>query len=98
MDMDDKKMTFTVINDEDEEVECEVLFTFESPKTKKNYIIYTDNTLDDDGNTKVFASGYNPDADETELLPIETDEEWETIENILEELQNEIQKKDNEPD
>ena len=86
--MKDETMTFKVINDEGKEIECEVLFTFESDETKKNYIVYTDNTLDEEGNTKVYASIYNPDQDETKLLPIETDKEWKIIETILE-LQNE---------
>ena len=90
--MKEETMTFKVINDEGKEVECEVLFTFESDETKKNYIVYTDNTLDEEGNTKVYASIYNPDQDETKLLPIETDKEWKIIETILEELQNETAK------
>ena len=90
--MKDETMTFKVINDEGKEVECEVLFTFESDETNKNYIVYTDNTLDEEGNTKVYASIYNPDQDETKLLPIETDKEWKIIETILEELQNETAK------
>ena len=92
----EEKMTFKVINDEGKEVECEVLFTFESDETKKNYIVYTDNTLDEEGNTKVYASIYNPDEDETKLLPIETDKEWKIIETIMDELQNEIQGKEGE--
>ncbi len=92
----EEKMTFKVVNDEGKEVECEVLFTFESDETKKNYIVYTDNTLDEEGNTKVYASIYNPDEDETKLLPIETEKEWKIIETILDELQNEIQGKDSE--
>lgn len=87
--MKEETMTFKVMNDEGKEIECEVLFTFESDETKKNYIVYTDNTLDSEGNTKVYASIYNPDEDETKLLPIETDKEWKIIETILEELQNE---------
>ena len=87
--MREETMTFKVINDEGKEIECEVLFTFESDETKKNYIVYTDNTVDEEGNTKVYASIYNPDQDETKLLPIETEKEWKIIETILEELQNE---------
>ena len=87
--MKEETMTFKVINDEGKEIDCEVLFTFESDETKKNYIVYTDNTLDEEGNTKVYASIYNPDQDETKLLPIETEKEWKIIETILEELQNE---------
>ncbi len=84
----DEIMTFKVMNDDGIEVECEVLFTFESEETGKNYIVYTDNTLDEDDNTKVFASIYNPDEEETVLQPIETDEEWAIIEKILDALQN----------
>jgi len=87
----EEKMTFKVINDEGNEIECEVLFTFDSDETGKSYIVYTDNTVDEDGNTKVYASIYNPDDEETKLIPIESDKEWKIIETILEELQNEIQ-------
>ena len=90
--MSEEKMTFKVTNDEGKEVECEELFTFESDETKKNYIVYTDNTIDEEGNTRVYASIYNPDEDETKLLPIETDKEWKIIETILEELQSETAK------
>ena len=45
------KGIFTIVNDEGKEIECEVLFTFESDETKKNYMVYTDNTLDEEGNT-----------------------------------------------
>lgn len=93
---EEEKMTFKVMNDEGKEVECEVLFTFESDETKKNYIVYTDNTTDEEGNIKVYASIYNPNETETKLLPIETDKEWKVIETILEELQNEASKQVNE--
>ena len=85
--MSEEKMTFKVTNDEGKEVECEVLFTFESDETKKNYIVYTDNTIDEAGNTKVYASIYEPDKEDLKLTAIETEKEWKIIETILEELQ-----------
>ena len=95
--MKDEIMTFKVTNDEGKEVECEVLFTFESDETKKNYIVYTDNTLDEEGNTKVYASIYDPEdkSEETKLLPIEDEKEWKIIETILDELQKEAAKEEN---
>ena len=90
--MNDEKMTFKVMNEEGKEVECEVLFTFESEETNKNYIVYTDNTNDEDGNTKVYASIYNPSDEKSILYPIETEKEWKIIETILEELQTEVKK------
>ena len=85
--MENQKMTFKILGDNGQEIECEVLFTFESDETKKNYIVYTDNTLDEQGNTKVYASIYNPNEENTNLIPIETEKEWKIIETILEELQ-----------
>lgn len=92
----EKKNTFTVINDQGEEVLCEVLFTFESDETKKNYIVYTDNTTDDSGNVKVYASIFNPEKESSDLEPIETEREWKIIETILEEIQKETKKKSEE--
>lgn len=88
----EEKMTFTVTDDEGKNIECEALFTFESDETGKNYIVYTDNTTDEEGNTKVYASIYNPNEENTALQPIETDKEWKLIETILEELQTEANK------
>ena len=38
--MKDEQMKFKVIDDKGMEIECEVLFTFESDETHKNYIVY----------------------------------------------------------
>lgn len=86
----EEKMTFKALNREGVEVECEVLFTFESDETKKNYMVYTDNTTDENGNVRVYASIYNPDKPESELIPIESEAEWKIIETILEEIQAEV--------
>ena len=90
--MKEERMTFNITNDEGQEVECEVLFTFESDETGKNYMVYTDNTVVEEGNTKVYASIYNPDEEDQTLQPIETDKEWTIIETILNELQEEAKK------
>lgn len=89
----EEKNTFTVINDEGKEIVCDVLFTFDSDETKKSYVVYTDNTKDENGNIRVYASIFNPNDNEdgTELLPIQTEKEWKVIEKILESLQEEVQ-------
>ena len=53
-------------------------------------MVYTDNTLDESGNIRVYASIYNPELENSELLPIESEAEWRIIETILEEIQAEI--------
>lgn len=88
-----EKNTFTVLGDDGKEITCHVLFTFESDETKKNYIVYTDNSKDDKGNTQVFASIFDPNDPETKLEPIETEKEWKIIETILSTLQEEVKNK-----
>ena len=85
--------TFKVINEEGREIVCDILFTFDSEETNKSYIVYTDNTKDEDGNIQVFASIYDPKQESPRLEPIETEQEWKIIETILNTLQEEIKKK-----
>ena len=93
--MEEKNMenTFKIINDNGEEVMCDVLFTFDSEETKKSYIVYTDNSKDAEGNVQVFASIYDPNKEDQKLEPIQTEQEWKVIETILNTLQEEIKKK-----
>lgn len=87
---EEKKGVFTIVDDKGKEIECEILFTFDSDETKKSYIVYTDNTLDEEGSTKVYASVYDPTGQNSALLPIETEKEWLVIENILSSVQQKI--------
>lgn len=88
--MMNESMSFTVLDENGREIKCEALFTFESEETGKSYIVYTDNSVDAEGNIQVYASIYDPESDEQKLMPIETEKEWKIIEIILEEIQTEI--------
>ena len=94
------ELKFKAVDAEGRQIDCDELFMFESPETEKNYIVYTDNSIDDEGNTRVYASIYNPedlkmaegeDLAALELIPIETEKEWKIIETILEEMQNQVE-------
>ena len=61
-------------------------------ETGRSYIVYTDNKTDEDGNTTVYASIYDPAAVEfnensglaaLSLIPIEAEEEWNLVEQLL---------------
>lgn len=86
------KQKFFVLDENGKKIECEPLFTFESEETGKNYVVYTDNSLDKEGNVRVFASIYNVNDNGGELLPIKSDKEWKIIETILETIQEESKK------
>lgn len=77
-------------NDKGETLECDVLFTFDSDETNKSYIVYTDNTLDSNGNIKTYANVYDPKGKNLDLQPIKTKEEWQVIENILSSVQEQV--------
>jgi len=87
-----KKNTFSMLDENGKEVVYDVLFTFESEETNKNYIVYTDNSKDEKGNVQVYASTYEPDDPKGKLEAIETDKEWKIIETILETIQEEMKK------
>lgn len=84
-----KENTFKVIDKDGKEINFEILFTFESNETNKNYMVYTDNTKDENDNVRVYASVFVPDKEPLELLPVETEREWKIIETILESIEEE---------
>ena len=90
-----KKNSFSMIDAEGNETVYDVLFTFESEETNKNYIVYTDNTKDETGNIEVYASIYDPNDPHSKLEAITTEKEWKIIETILDTLQEEVRKKKN---
>lgn len=63
--------------------EYDILFTFDNEEETEKYVVYTDNSLDDEGKIQIFASKYNPEINTEKLLPVENDEEWEGIQHLL---------------
>ena len=91
-----QELKFKAVDAEGRQIDCDTLYMFKSLETGKNYIVYTDNSIDEEGNTRVYASIYKPedlkmnegeDLAALELIPIETDKEWKIIETILNTLQ-----------
>lgn len=87
--MEEIDNVFHVQDEDGNDVECQVLMTFEGESNGKNYILYTDDSLDEDGNTQVYASVYEEGEDGVVLNPIETDEEWEMVAQVLQEVTEE---------
>lgn len=69
--------TMFVIDEDGNQKEMEILFTFENEAKTRNYVVFAD--PDTDGED-VFASAYDEDGN---LIPVETDEEWEMIEEVI---------------
>lgn len=85
--MDEKRAIMTVVNENNEIMDVDVLFTFKNTATGICYIVYTENTLDENGETEVFASIFDPDDKTLALHPIETEVEWALLESKLREYE-----------
>ena len=85
MENQDNKLTF--IDEEGNEVLCEILFTFHSDEFNKDYVLfYPVGEEDEDGNITVMAASYKEDENGNcgSLEEVVTDEEWELLEEVLE--------------
>ena len=71
-----------ITNDQGEEKEFDVLFTFESKDTGKKYVTYTDYTKDYKGNINCYSGYYEGNV----LLPVYTEKEKAFINETLKTL------------
>ncbi|MCD7949970.1 MAG: DUF1292 domain-containing protein [Erysipelotrichaceae bacterium] len=66
-----------IVDDEGNEKEYTVLFTFESEETNKNYVLYYDENEDE---PEVMTSVFDEDGN---LYPVESETEWDMIEAVF---------------
>lgn len=64
-------------------VEYNVILTFKSNITNKNYCIYTDDTFDQNNKLRVYAAVYDPSLPNPYLGEPTTKEEWNEITSII---------------
>ena len=89
--MDTKKEIMSIVQEDGSIDEVEVLVSFEFTDTKKAYVIYTKNEVDDRGNITVYASSLIEGPNGKVLDGVETDEEWTRIKEVLRKLAKEGQ-------
>ena len=76
-----------VVLKDNEEIECKVLFTISNSNNGKDYIIYSDDSVDKDGNLNVFASAYSKD--HRELLQVDK-KDRDMIEMVVDVVREEL--------
>lgn len=89
--MDTKKEIMSIVQEDGSIDEVEVLVSFEFTDTKKAYVVYTKNEVDDRGNITVYASSLIDGPNGKRLCGVETDEEWTRIKEVLRKLAKEGQ-------
>lgn len=75
----------TIFDEEGNETLHEILFTFESEDFNKSYVlVYPAGTIDEE-DVELQAFSYTESADGTtgSLQPIETEQEWDMVEEVL---------------
>lgn len=83
----------TVVDENGEEQLCEILDTVYNEQFNRNYVLYSlVGSEDEDGYVEIHAYAFEPNenGEDGELLPIETDEEWEFIEDFLAQREDEL--------
>lgn len=83
--MEEKKMiTLTLENGTKEEVE--LLLSFKFNDNNKEYVIYTKNETDENGNVTIYVSGVTRVGEDITLNTVSDDNEWSRIKDLLREL------------
>lgn len=83
--MNDKNIMVTTLPDGSKE-EVEVLLAFKFNDNNKEYVIYTKNELDENGNVTIYVSNVIRNGDNVTLSTVADDNEWTRIKNVLREL------------
>lgn len=78
-----ERQIVTMVTPDGEEMEAEVLLFFELESNHKDYLIYTYNEKDKNNMVTVYASAFVKDGEKCSLEPIESNEEWEQVKEIM---------------
>lgn len=87
-------ISFTFLDDDGNEVECRVLYTFHAEHNDKHYLVYTTGVVGDDGE-EVSAARFDPEAlaamlhgedVEVSLEPLTEDIEWAIVADTLKQV------------
>ena len=66
-------------------IEYDVILTFKNELTNKDYIVYTDNQIDNQNKLRIYAAIYNPLTNQFLEVP-ESKEEWNEIYILLDKV------------
>ena len=76
--MNEKKY-LEIIDNNDNVIKYEIVTTFKLTETNKYYVVYTDNSTNEDNAVNIYAASYDP-FDDSKFEKITTDKEWQIIE------------------
>ena len=87
--MDNKesdRKVLSIVKEDGTTEEVELLICFEFNDTKKEYVVYTRNEKDENGNVTIYVSSIDRSNETPKMGAVESDEEWSRIKDVLREL------------
>ena len=81
-----EKQMMSIVAQDGSIEEVEVIIAFKFKDTDKEYVIYTKNEVDDNGNVTIYISNVTRIGDNITLSTVSDDNEWTRIKNVLREL------------
>ncbi len=82
-----------ILEKNNEEVECDVLFTFDCEDTMRSYVGYTDHSMGKNGRKNIYVSSYSPFDKKQELVNVTDERELAMIAEVLEEIDESTEQK-----
>lgn len=81
-----ERRKMSIISKDGHSEEVEIVISFEFKDTKKEYVVYTKNEKDENGNITVYVSGVDRESGNPKLCGVENEAEWNKIKDVLREL------------
>ena len=82
--MNDSKLK--IINENGKTEEFKILFTFRCEELDNDYIAFTNESFDDEGNSVIYIAYYDPDKEMGDLTPVTDEDELKMAYEVLDEI------------
>ncbi len=79
----DEKRILTINKPDGSSEQVEEVISFEFDDTKKQYLVYTKNEVDETGNMTIYVTEVKKDKNGYKFLGVSSDEEWDRIKAVL---------------
>ena len=83
---ENEKKVMSIVSNDGAIENVEVILAFEFKDTNKEYVVYTKNEKDENGNITVYVSNIDRSGEEPKLLGVENENEGNKIKDVLREL------------
>ena len=82
----DNKKIMSIVQEDGSIDEVEVVIAFEFKDTKKEYVVYTKNEKDVNGNVTVYVSRIERNGETPQLYGVDNEKEWNRVKDVLRKL------------